>query len=225
MAAVPGMINDWLGIRVTLYGILSECFLGKPRTQLKILDMYNRIGKLHETVHSDGLQIHGLLEELKKSLEDVNLYSLVIRDWRRLLQPEGSAYLCPFESVYSAQYKFRSKRLSGQRAEQELEFFYRHAGIDMKGLYTETADHAGVELAFMEGLITKEIQSRKHGHMPLAHCYTRWQTQFLDNHPIQWFGELSRQMEAQASTEFCRVLAKVAWHFLRTDYEILSKDS
>lgn len=119
-------------------------------------------------------------------------------------------------------YRARSKRLAEQRAVQEVEFFYRHAGLDMKTMYSEKADHAGVELAFMKGLVLKEIQARQSGHMSLVHCYTQWQRQFLENHLAQWFGALNRQLESKVVTDFYRLLAKLAWHFVRTDYNILN---
>lgn len=203
---------DWLETRAALYELLADCFLEQPRTQFKTTGL------------SLDLQTGRLLEELEKSLQNVNLYSLVIEDYRRLFQPDSPAYLRPYESYYHEQYRFRSKRLAGQQAEQELEFFYRHAGLEMKTLYSEKADHAGVELAFMKGLVAKEIQVRQSGQLALVHCYTQWQRQFLENHLAQWFGELNRQLGSEAGTDFYRILAKLAWHFVRTDYQILNKD-
>ena len=225
MAVEPAINDEWHGVRAIFYDIFAQCFLGRFRTQLKMSEMYNRLTKLQMAAQTGVVLPHGLLEELKRSLEDVKSYSLVIRDWRRLLHPDGAAYLHPYESVYSAQYKVRSSKISGQRVEQEVEFFYRHAGIDMKKYYEERADHVGVELAFMEALIKREIQAKRQGHKSLAHCYTRWQRQFLDNHLGYWFGEFSRQLLAEASTEFYRVLAKVAWNYVRIDQKILNSHS
>ncbi|GAB6171754.1 molecular chaperone TorD family protein [Paradesulfitobacterium aromaticivorans] len=218
----PQALIDWLEIRVALYGLLADCFLGKPRPQFKTTGLLNRQGKLSEGIRSLDIPTGRFLEELEKSLQNAKLYGLVISDYLRLFQPDGPVYLRPYESHYHAQYRFRSKKLAEQRAEQEVQFFYRHAGLDMKSMYPEKADHAGVELAFMKGLVSKEIQARQSGHMSLVHCYTQWQRQFLENHLAQWFGALNRQLESDAGTDFYRILAKLAGHFVRTDYNILN---
>lgn len=218
----PRALIDWLETRVALYGLLANCFLGKPRPQFKTTGLYNRLGKLNQDLQTLDLATGLFFEELENSLQNVKLYSMVIGDYHRLFQPDGSSYLYPYESHYLARYRARSKRLAEQRAVQEVEFFYRHAGLDMKTMYSEKADHAGVELAFMKGLVSKEIEVRQSGQMSLVHCYTQWQRQFLENHLDQWFGALNRQLESKSGTDFYRLLAKLAWHFVRTDYNILN---
>ncbi|MHB1654376.1 MAG: TorD/DmsD family molecular chaperone [Desulfitobacteriaceae bacterium] len=221
----PKDVIHWLETRAAFYALLSACFLEKPGPKLKVLGLDYRQSELREAVQLYDPETGRLLEELGQSFRNAKLLSLAAEDFHRLFQPDGTAYLRPYESYYLGQDRSRLRKLSARRAEREVEFFYRHAGLAMDTLYREKADHAGVELAFMKGLTLKEVQARQNDQVLLARCFSQWQRQFLENHLRRWLEELGRHIEFKASTDFYRILARFVWHFVQIDYNFLTNDS
>lgn len=219
----PQMMIDFLEARAALYGLLSNFCLEKPGSTCKVLGFDLRNSELKEAFQKFDMETGHYLEKLEQYFRNNSLLSLAAEDFDRLFQPGEISFVRPYESYYLSQDRFRLPKLMGKRPELEVDFFYRHAGLDMNALYQEKGDHAGVELAFMKELMLKEVQARQNGQTPFAQCYVQWQIQFMENHLLRWLSELGKQVELKASTDFYRTIAKLLKHFPQVHFSFLNQ--
>lgn len=126
-----------------------------------------------------------------------------------------SAY--PFESVYTSE-----ERLLMQDARDEVIEQYRAAGFMAKESWHEPEDHIALELEFMARLSEQTFDALKKGEPDTADALLRWQSEFLEQHLLNWVPAFVEDIARLASTDFYRGLALITSGFLSADFEFLS---
>ncbi len=110
---------------------------------------------------------------------------------------------------------------------------YREAGAEMNPACKELPTHIGVEISFMSFLCGREAAALANGEGnakpgqketrdtdPIR--FRELQVRFLQGHLIPWFPQLSRLIQANATTQFYPSLALITEDFLARDMASLS---
>jgi anaerobic sulfite reductase subunit A len=178
------MRNDKDIERAGLYKLFSSLFMKEPTEEIlvQLKEMFQM--KFNETP-----------EEIKADFASL------------FLSPD--IHLSPHESLYNYPLG-ETPRLWG-RATEEVQAFYRSAGLMIDEEVDLIPDHAGVELLFMSFLVENNLIDR--------------QTAFMGDHLMRWIPDYCDEIEKHARTTFYKELAILLREFVVSDYEELSGGS
>lgn len=124
----------------------------------------------------------------------------------------------PFESVYTS-----PKRLTMQKARDEVLMLYRAAGLEKLESEKEGEDHIAYELEFMAILIDRSVEALRKNDEELAVSYLLQQRNFLDDHLMRWYPMMQSDIQKFAKTGFYRGVGLVTLGFLANDFEFLNE--
>lgn len=178
------MRNDKDIERAGLYKLFSSLFMKEPTEEIlvQLKEMFQM--KFNETP-----------EEIKADFASL------------FLSPD--IHLSPHESLYNYPLG-ETPRLWG-RATEEVQAFYRSAGLMIDEEVDLIPDHAGVELLFMSFLVENNLIDR--------------QGAFMGDHLMRWIPDYCDEIEKHARTTFYKELAILLREFVVSDYEELSGGS
>lgn len=127
-------------------------------------------------------------------------------DFDALFLVPASRYLKPVESVYAE--PARKGLLMGAPVWSALQF-YKEAGATPARRGGLLPDHIGVELSFMEFLISEENRGWEKGIQEQATEALSVQARFLASHLGKWVPELGDLMERNANGSFYRGVSRL----------------
>jgi TorA maturation chaperone TorD len=188
------------------YIILSNSYF-KPEngTLKKLFDQENLVANVCPEASVYALKME---EEIKKmgnaELLKIDYSKLFIGPYKLFAPPYGSMYL-------------EGKRKIMGDSTIDVRNMYREVGLDISVDFKEPPDHIAAELEFMHYLIAKEIEAIKSNDFKRARQYLQKQKKFLKNHLGVWVFEFTNKIEAQATTDFYKHLAKFTKIFIKKD--------
>jgi putative dimethyl sulfoxide reductase chaperone len=216
--------------RANMYGFLSAVFLRPPEP-----------GLLHCVSQNELLKELSMLagrsdaKDLETSLFDEpggNDPEAVKQEYMNLFAVPTGRYVFPFEDVYRGTLKDgpveRKGPLLGPCA-VAVKTLYRQAGAQLDPACRELPTHIGVELGFMSFLCHREAEAQAGSLLNEPPCCLldevnadlnesrRLQLVFLTEHLNEWFPQLSKSIQANASKPFYRSLASLTEQILSWD--------
>lgn len=170
--------------RARLYKLFSSLFMKEPAEDVlvQLREMFRM--KFDDTPGEIGRDFSGLF-----------------------LRPDF--HLSPHESLYNYPLG-ETPRLWG-RATEEVQAFYRSAGLMIDEEADLIPDHVGVELLFMSFLVENNLVDR--------------QRAFMEDHLLRWVPDYCDEIEKHAGTTFYKELAVLVKDFIASDYEELNGGS
>lgn len=115
--------------------------------------------------------------------------------------------LMPYESLYN--YPMRDRPRLWGRAAEEVQAFYRSAGIMMDEEINLIPDHISAELLFMSYLIENGIPEL--------------QKKFLEEHLARWIPEYCNELQKYAGTVFYKEVANILKEFILSEHELMGE--
>lgn len=147
------------------------------------------------------------LEKHRPKASDIN--SLLIDYTKLFLGPYG-ALASPYGSVYLE----NMNRVMGNST-VDVQNKYAEEGLDVN--LKEVPDHIAIELEYMYFLVFKEIEAAKNQDPGTTACYQQKQRAFLETHLGAWVFDFTSRVEANARTDFYKILARVTESFVKND--------
>ncbi len=200
--------------RAVVYKLLADCYYPPDeRTRGQAERLGRELGDLlPEAEPAIDLLAAGLAASEGAEELAVDHARLFVGPFALLAPPYGSVYLDG------------ESRLMGDST-QEVETWYRDAGLELAAGFTATADHVAAELEFMYFLAAKEHEALQAADAASAAHFRGKQRAFLNRHLGAWVPDFTRNVEAQARTLFYRGLAtatrlfveREALHWTRAD--------
>lgn len=98
---------------------------------------------------------------------------------------------------------------------------YRSLGFEKEKGFTEPEDHVAVEFQFMANLCKWTCQALENRDIKNALVYLNLQKEFLRDHIIKWVPDLSKRLEAVATSNLYKAIAHLTNGFITMDNEML----
>ncbi|GAB4136375.1 MAG: hypothetical protein Fur0037_00850 [Planctomycetota bacterium] len=208
--------------RASFYRVFSFACHG-----LSLPDMIESLTDLQET---RGVEIAPHIAESLAAWLDIARASTseeVAQDFHDLFLVPAKKYVTPYESVY-----LDPPVESGFRGPKKINFgpstlavlrFYRSVGLAIGEDYKELPDFAGLELACMEYLCSKEAFCFRDGDSANFARFAAAQVRFHERHIGRWFSSLCDKIEQNASTRFHAQMARTMRSFLQSEKQVLGE--
>jgi TorA maturation chaperone TorD len=205
--------------RAELYCFLAAAYL-RPLSP-EALGYLTSKGVLQEFYSIYGERVKPALKCLLAAMCAMEDADRIRQEYMDLFAAPTGAYVMPFEDVYCGAAAGGGRGpLLGERA-IAVRRLYREAGGEMGRGCNELPTHIGVELAFMSFLCAREADAvsgeERAGCNARAGFYRGLQLRFLREHLSEWFPQLSRAIQTQASSSFYRGLAQLTEVVLERD--------
>lgn len=215
-----------------MYRFLSGVYLRPPSPQLlgrmtegDLLERLFRLLAGGGDAHSETLQFCAPVRDEPAALE---------QEYMDLFAVPTGRYVFPFEDVYRGvptEETARKGPLLGECAVSVIRL-YRQAGAKIDPTCTELPTHIGLELSFMSFLCQREAEAHLEMYAKVPQPFPAggndepgWcrelQLRFLTEHLNEWFPDLSRSIQANATSKFYPTLALLTEQFLSWDTENL----
>lgn len=189
-----------------VYGFLADLFLTPIPTPgtAYVEALLTTLAGLNALTAAEAASLPGLKElrhyqEMSKVCQVETLQRQLAVDRTRLFRGRSAeaAFQPPYEALY---------RRQRQQPELLLELItcYRQAGLVYEESAAERPDYAGVELAFLSYLYTKEKEAEEQGWTAEAHRYGSAAAAFVQDHLSCWLPAYGQQMAQHAETDFFR---------------------
>jgi len=220
------------GARADMYRFLSAVYLRPPQPELlRCMTEGDLLEQLSRLLGSGG-DAH--LESLRSCAPDRDDPAPLEQEYMDLFAVPTGRYVFPFEDVYRgtpAEETAKRGPLLGQCA-VSVKRLYRQAGAQIDPACTELPTHIGIELSFMSFLCQMEaethLETLANAPQPRptdGNDKPGWlrelQLRFLTEHLNEWFPDLSRSIQANATSKFYPTLALFTEQFLSWDTEDL----
>jgi anaerobic sulfite reductase subunit A len=157
-------------------------------------------------------------KEIEEYLENINEDSIneLAADYARTFLGAGlsnGSAAFPYESVYTSK-----DRIVMQDAWADVCEIYTSCGLSKGSVNSDILeDHIALELEFMAFLCNKSAEDIDDIKA------LRMQSDFLDNHLLNWVADLCQAIEEYADTKFYKGIAKLTKGFLKLDRRALDK--
>ena len=221
--------------RADMYSFLAAVYLRPPTADLIRYLLAEDF--LEELSSLFGEEVVADLKKFAAGTHPGNDFAAVDQEYMNLFAVPTGRYVTPFEDVYQGQTVegvLKRGPLLGERAIAARRI-YRAAGADMDRTCKELPTHIGVELSYMSFLCEREAAAicDEEGQVLPADVkrtaansvrYREFQIKFLNEHLNAWFPQLSRSIQANAKSNFYRVLARITEAFLAYDTAGLLSD-
>ena len=198
--------------RMEVYRLLADCF-HLPNENLK-----KKLARLSNTIKILCGEAAEYVHLMKKDLERLEDLECLKIDYARLFVGPYTLSAPPYGSLY-----LEGKRLVMGDSTLDAQKRYRQAGVDIAGNFKEAPDHIAVELEFMHLLIFKEIEAATRSNIAAFGNYLKEQQFFLEDHLGAWVSDFTKNIIANADTEFYKALAKSTNIIVKQDLQLVRK--
>lgn len=209
-------------MRRNVYGCLSLCFDYPSRVLVEaeaaeiISETFGALARYElESLAPEVDNFRFALSNGEKS-DAVRLVELEV-EYSRLFVGPYKPLVYPCESIFLEAYR------RGATGGQYLVEAYRQEGLGLTSDFKELPDHISAEFEFMAHLCSKEIEADEAGRWQSAFNYEDKQEAFIKEHIIVWVPAFLQIIERATTSDFYKSLARIAWQFIRWDYERLSE--
>lgn len=205
--------------RGNIYSLLSQFFLQEPSKE--IINAIRGSGFLkHFSNFLEALGKVNLFKEyLFNNLKRDEEFQRLKQEYMNLFKVPGPKYVKPYESVYRDG-QFGHGKAQGfvmGKSTIEVKKFYRQAGAKISNNHKDLPDHFGLELAFMQFLVKKELDAWKHENKKCAVKYLDLQNSFLTIHLTQWSDDFCLELSKLTNNDFYRGLAEITRRYISKD--------
>jgi TorA maturation chaperone TorD len=183
--------------RRDLYKLLSECYY---------LPDVEFVNKLHNLDTSRG----EWYADIAKCCPKIGDIDSLIKDYTKLFVGPYGILAPPYGSLYLED----SDRVMGSSTLDAIRC-YKEEGLDV--CLKEAPDHIAIELEYMYFLIFKELEATKNNDFESVSQYQEKQRTFLNNHLGAWIPDFTDKIEANAQTEFYKIIARITKNLIEKD--------
>lgn len=161
---------------------------------------------------------HDMYVYLKGAWED-SITELAIDYVRTFIGHGVNGYSAayPYESVYTS-----ARRLMMQEARAEVLQIMRENNLK-RDKWTEGEDHIALECEFMQRMALRTVDALKRDDEDGALELLKTQSNFANDHLLNWMPMLVADMEKFSKTDFYRGLGKLAMGYVKEDVEVLTE--
>ncbi|QDR83489.1 TorD/DmsD family molecular chaperone [Sporomusa termitida] len=117
----------------------------------------------------------------------------------------------PYESIYVKE--------PPQNVTGSLNQFYARLNCGVSETLCEPGEQIGVELAFVQLLLERQLEALKNGDADKGKNYQGMLQNFLRQHLGRWASEYAQEMERYAQTDFYRGIALLLKDFMQEEME------
>lgn len=182
--------------RIALNGFLSSVFLTLPDEEF-LKSLLTLQWEDSDSVGCNAIAEYAA-EQAGRDHEEVLLE--LGRDRARLIRGANNEGMQPpYESLYAGQ--------AANESMGSLNRFYADAGFLLADNVKDTVDQLGVELAFYELLMTRELEALREGKDDIAEQWLEVRRHFYSQHLGRWAHAYAAEMLKHAKTGFYRGIA------------------
>lgn len=208
-------LEDILKVRRDIYAFLARMYLEGPPLELAEDLVNGRFFSFCEPIAMNRDMKEGLriLKEFAEKYDSASkLYEELQDEYVRLFIGPEEVHVLPYESKYTENRMAGKALIKAKRA-------YVEAGIGKSKACPELEDHIALELAFMEHLCKREIESEKDELSSLL--YT--QRDFLNRCLLGWVPALCEDVLQLEHAHFYKGVAKMTLGFLSFEGEVIEE--
>lgn len=207
------------------YDVLRRFFIEEPSKEyLKPFTYQNMINLFPFQEESQGIQ-EGIqdIKNYLSSYDPVNKksdYEDLHWDYTKMFIGPFDIKVKPYESLYVS-----NDGLLFQGTTMEIRNLYKQFDFQSAD-HMEAEDHIGLELDFMFHLTQLCIESCNQDNpnaLPEIYYLLNQQKEFIDKHLSKFVDKLTKEMVEHADTDFYKGLAKLLYHYLIIDLNVLTE--
>ncbi len=216
---------DLARTRASFYNFVNLHFLELPDERfaaslreadlLSALESLEKNHEVHRKINKGASLMSGYLRETA-SCSNRELAKQLGLDRTRLYRGVSPTYgpTPPYEALWTS-------KDSNSDVLPELAEIYQASGFAFQEGVQERLDYIGIQLSFMEQLVTREIEAREAGNQEELQAVLTCEKAFLKGHPGQWTPGFVTSALEQAQTDFYRGHLHMLQGFIEQEKDLL----